>query len=314
MTRPPSSLRAAATLAVAALLGSCTAAPDCDGSACGDLAGTVTSVRADGSSTWTAPVRDSEATVSLHHDVVVLDGCRAVTVLETATGRVLLETEQIQDAGAVADGLLVGSARGADEPGLVGVRLDGSSGGSSWSRVVDSTPVPPSPVAPTREGFAVAFGDSIDVVAHPSGPAVQVQLPSPVVGAPAALPDGTVLAATADGSVYGIHDGALRWRVVPELVGSRVDTVLHAVAGGALVSSSDVEDRSETAFASSAGEVRWRAPGTLPAAVLADRAEVVVLSTTTGTSAHDLRSGVRLWSAPSVERGRRSSAPLPGWR
>ena len=109
----------------------------------------------------------------------------------------------------------------------------------------------------------MAFGDSLDVVADPvvaADPRTAVQLPSDVVGTPVALADGVVLAATADGSVYGIRDGALRWRVVPELVGARVSTALTAVAEGALVSSSTGGDESETSFVDPEGTVRWRAP------------------------------------------------------
>ena len=166
-------------------------------------------------------------------DVVVVDGCRAVTVLDAATGQVLLETEDVEDAGAVVGRVLVGSARrqADDAPGWLGVRLDGASGGFSWSKVVGSAGVTPSPVTRVGSGFAVAFGDSLDVVADPvvaADPRTAVQLPSDVVGTPVALSDGVVLAATADGSVYGIRDGALRWRVVPELVGARVSTALTA--------------------------------------------------------------------------------------
>ena len=307
VTLSPSSLRVAAALAVAAHVGACSKGAECDESACGTGGGTVTSVRADGSRAWTAPVRDTGATVLVQEGTVVVDGCRAVTVLDAVTGRVLLETEEVADAGAVVAGVLVGSARtGDDDPLLVGIRLDGARGGYSWARTAGSARVAPSPVARTGSGFAVAFGDSLDVVTDPAGatdPPPPVQLPSEVVGAPAALPDGVVLAATADGSVYGIRDGALRWRVVPELVGARITTGVTPLGGGALISSSSSGDLAETSFTTAAGEVRWRAPGAVPGdSVLGAGTDVALLWTPTGTRAHDLRTGLRLWEGPEVDR------------
>ena len=308
MTLSPSALRRAAALAAALLLGACSAGSGCDETSCGAATGTVTSVAGDGSRTWTAAVRDTGATVLVQDDVVVVDGCRAVTVLDAATGQVLLETVDVEDAGAVVGRVLVGSARRqADAPGLVGVRLDGARGGFSWSKVVGSAGVTPSPVTRVGSGFAVAFGDSLDVVADPvvaADPRTAVQLPSDVVGTPVALSDGVVLAATADGSVYGIRDGALRWRVVPELVGARVSTALTAVAEGALVSSSTGRDESETSFVDPEGTVRWRTHGWLPeGSVVPATAKVAVLTTGTSTSAHDLRTGMRRWTAPAAEAG-----------
>ena len=111
MTLSPSALRRAAALAAALLLGACSAGSGCDETSCGAATGTVTSVAGDGSRTWTAAVRDTGATVLVQDDVVVVDGCRAVTVLDAATGQVLLETEDVEDAGAVVGRVLVGSAR-----------------------------------------------------------------------------------------------------------------------------------------------------------------------------------------------------------
>ena len=309
MTLSPSALRRAAALVAALLLGACSATSGCDETACGEGAGTVTSVAGDGSRRWTAAVRDTGATALVQDDVVVVDGCRAVTVLDAATGEVLLETEDVEEAGAVVGRVLVGSARSGkdDAPRVLGVRLDGTGGGFSWSKVVGSARVTPSPVTRVGSGFAVAFGDSLDVVADPvaaSHPRTAVQLPSDVVGTPVALAGGVVLAATADGSVYGIRDGGLRWRVVPDLVGARVSTALTPVAEGALVSSSTGDEASETSFVDPDGTVRWRAPGWLTeGSVVPANATVAVLRTGTTTSAHDLRTGLRRWTAPAAESG-----------
>ncbi|WP_377641178.1 PQQ-binding-like beta-propeller repeat protein [Oryzobacter terrae] len=292
----------ALSLAVVALVAGCSTTPSaCDESACGSLGGVVTAVADDGSTTWRTTVRDSGARVFQQGGTVVVDGCRATTVLDAATGRVLLDTDAVQDPGAVVDGLVVGAFRDENGPVLVGRPLDGTTGGFRWSRTSDSRSQAPSPVVTVGTGFAVAWGDSVDVVPRPSergtASGSPVQLPAEVLGPLAVVGDDVVLAATPDGSVYGVVDGALGWRVVPEGVARRFDTAFTPAPGGVLVSWS-ATGVAETAFVEATGDVRWRAPGAVPQdEVLTPGAPVVGLVSASGLAGHDVTTGMRRWTA-----------------
>lgn len=297
------------SLGVVLLLVACGREAPCDESTCGALGGVVTAVAQDGTTAWRTPVRDSGARVLRSGTALVVDGCRATTVLDAATGRVLLETEDVEEAGAVVDGLLVGSARDDDDgPAVVGRRLDGAAGGFTWSSTSGTEDVVPSPITVVGgSGFAVAWGDSVSVVpraAERGGRTTDVQLPSEARGPLATLGEDTVAVAGRDGSVYGVRGGALVWRVLPDEIAVSVDTRFTPVAGGVLVSWTG-RDSTETALVEGTGDVRWRAPGiVLEGEVVAEDAPVVVLLAAGGTAGHDLATGARLWTAPEPVDGR----------
>jgi hypothetical protein len=95
----------------------------------------VSAVDGTGTERWRTEVADRSETaplVTAGH--VVVTGCRAVHVLDAASGRLVLSTEELDDAVGIAGGMVWGRDAGdADGPGrgVRGVPLDGSQRGRS---------------------------------------------------------------------------------------------------------------------------------------------------------------------------------------
>ncbi len=280
----------------------------CDFDPCPPGRGWVSAVDDTGAERWRTEVADrSETTPLVTGDHVVVTGCRAVHVLDAATGRLLLSTDKLEDAVGIADGMVWGRDAGdEDHPGrgVRGVPLSGT-GGQSITHAGGSN----GEAGDFGRTFTVSgdrlvgsHGDVLSVRPAGGGPDRWVQLP--VRPSVRFVPVGEDRAVTAsrDGSVLGVHlEGPrLVWRVVPEQVATSFDVHLE-VAGDTVVASASGSDqlgRVEEVFAVSAatGRVLWRRKG---ASLTSLGAGVAALVSGGGTVVVDLVTGRELWSVSS---------------
>jgi PQQ-like domain len=267
--------------------------PDCVFTTCGTQEGSVTAVGPDGAVRWSATLRDSADSstrggpdaapvVLAHGGPVVVDGCRAVHVLDAATGSVVLENESMDRVWAVTDELVVGSlgdtvtnGAGPEARSLVALPLAGAD--ASWVRLPVRDQFVQG-VVEVDEGLAVLSADLVYVL-RPGGPTSLVTLgqvvSGPALGASALVGvDGhTVAVLHGDGTVEAIDTtrGRSVWAVRP----SRPERTARAARlGEDLLLSWGYSE--EVARVAADGTVRWRAEGSLPPSVVLDPAANVV--------------------------------------
>lgn len=303
--------RVAAAVAVTAVLSACVNGPGgCDFDPCPPGRGSVAALDAQGAVRWRTSISDrSDDPPTVSGDYVIVDGCRAVHVLDAATGRLLVSTEELADGVGVAGGLVWGAEAAKDGEagrGVRGVPLDekGRKGGRSIDHVGGSKG--------ESGDFARTFtvsgdylvgsqGDVLSVDPATEGPERWVQLPVRPTQRVLVLGDRAVTASP-DGSVVGVDTAAMRlvWRVVPEQVSRsyalRLKTVGDTVVVTALGQSGQSgQDRVTETFAVLAGDGRvlWRLQGWELAAV---EGAVAVLMSPTAVAGVDLGTGRELWT------------------
>ncbi|MDF2144110.1 PQQ-binding-like beta-propeller repeat protein [Knoellia sp. p5-6-4] len=289
---------------VALLLAACTP-PGCDFDPCPPGKGWVSAVDDSGAERWRTELVDRSETAPLvTGDHVVVTGCRAVHVLDAATGRVVLSTEEVADAVGVAGGMVWGRDAGDEDGpgrGVRGVPLSGT-GGQGITH------------AGGRDGETGDFGRTFtvsgdrlvgthgDVLSvHPAngGPDRWVQLPVRPSQRVVMVGDRLAVAASSDGSVVGVDLEPMRlaWRVVPDQVSRRF--ALRVEAHGTTVLVSVLADSSAArltevfAVAAEDGAVLWRRVGW--ALATADPA-VSVVTSPTAVAAVDTATGRERWS------------------
>jgi outer membrane protein assembly factor BamB len=293
----------------------------CDFDPCPPGKGWVSAVDATGTERWRTEVADRSETPPLVTDGhVVVTGCRAVHVLDAASGRLVLSTKDLKDAVGIAGGLVWGrDAADQDHPGrdVRGVTLDGGPGGQSIAFVGGSN----GEAGDFGRTFAVSgdqlggsHGDELSVQPAAGGPGRSVQLP--VRPNTRFMPVDGDLAVTAsrDGSVLGVDLSGPRlvWRAVPEQVASSFDVRLEVAGNLVVASASGLAASGESAsssgngplgrvdevFAMGAadGRVLWRRPGVT---LMSVGDGVAVLSERGGLVVVDLATGRELWSVSS---------------
>jgi outer membrane protein assembly factor BamB len=282
---------------------------ECDFDPCPPGRGWVSAVDETGAERWRTEVADRSETAPLvTGDHVVVTGCRAVHVLDAATGRQVLSTEELEDAVGIADGLVWGrDAADEDHPGrdVRGVTLDGGPGGQSIAHVGGSN----GEAGDFGRTFTVSgdrlvgsHGDVLSVRPAGGGPDRWVQLPVRPSTRFVPVGDDRAVTASRDGSVLGVElEGPrLVWRAVPEQVATSFDVQLEVVGDTVVASASgsDQLGRVEEVFAVSAatGRVLWRRKG---ASLSSLGAGVAALVSGGGTVVVDLATGRELWAVSS---------------
>lgn len=301
----------------AALLLSACAPTGCDFDPCPPGSGWVSAVDDTGAERWRTDVADRSETAPLvTGDHVVVTGCRAVHVLDAATGRIVLSTEEIADAVGISGGMVWGGDAGEqDRPGrgVRGVPLAGT-GGRSIHHAGGSQ----GESGDFARTFAIAgdrvvgtHGDVLSVYPAAGGPDRSVQLPIRPTERLVVVGDRLAVAAASDGSVVGVDLDGMRllWRVVPQQVSRRYDMRVEAHGTTVLVSvladSSAARLTEVFAVAAADGAVLWRRAGWELA--IADRA-VSVVTSPTAVAAVDTATGRERWSrraAPGYTTGYR---------
>lgn len=280
---------------------------DCDVDPCPPGKGWVSAVDHTGAERWRTEVADrSETAPLLTGDHVVVTGCRAVHVLDAATGRLVLSTEELEDSEGIGDGLVWG--RSAEHPGLEvrGVTLSGGPGGQNLGYAGGTK----GEAGDFGRTFTVSghrlvgsHGDELSVRPAAGGLDQRIQLPVRPTTRFVTVGGDLAVAASRDGSVLGVELAGPRlvWRVVPEQVAGSFSVHLEAVGDTVVASAtgSDQLGRVEEVFAVSAatGRVLWRRKGASlsslgggVAALAKDGGTVVVV---------DLPTGHELWSLAS---------------
>ena len=293
-------------------LSACFIGPDCDFDPCPPGKGSVAALDAQGSERWRTTLTDRSTEPPLvRGDYVLVDGCRAVHVLDAATGRLLLSTEEISDTVGVAGGFVWGADAPDDGKAGQGVRgepLDGRGG-----RSIHHAGGGPGESGDFRRTFVVSrdrlvgtHGDVLSVYPAAGGPDRSVQLPIRPTERLVVVEDRVAVAAASDGSVVGVDLATMRlaWRVVPQQVSRRFDlrleargeTVLVSAVGDSLAGDSgSAPRRTQEVFAVSAsdGTVFWRHLST----ELADADDTVaVLVSPTSVVGVDVATGRQQWS------------------
>ena len=283
----------------------------CDFDPCPPGKGWVSAVDATGAERWRTEVDDrSETPPLVSGDHVVVTGCKAVHVLDAATGRQVLTTADLKDAVGIAGGLVWGrDAADKDDPGrdVRGVPLTGGPGGqgiafaggtSGESSDFGST------FAVSGDRLVGSHGDVVSVFPAAGGPERSVQLPVRPKTRFVPVDHDLAVTASRDGSVLGVEVAGPRlvWRAVPQQVASFFDVRLE-VAGATVVASASGPTQLgqvEEVFAMRVtdGRVLWRRPGAAltslgdgVAVLTADRGTVVVVDLTTGRQLWSLASG-----------------------
>ena len=310
-----SALRAGRVAVTVLFLGGCLfePMPDCRYTTCGTQDGTVTAVAPGGSVRWSTTLRDSAdvsspgeprsaPVVHARGSHVVVDGCRAVHVIDAASGRVLLETVAMDRVWAVTDDLVVGSfsdaasgGTGPDARGLLALPLTDAD--ASWVRL-DNRHDMALGVVEVGASLAVLVADAVHVL-RPDEPATVVPLDDPVSPSPGRPPalvgvdDSTVAVLHDDGTVEAVDTTS--GRPVWTIGSSRpARTARAGRLGDDLVLSWGASTRGEVARVTAGGTVRWRAEGALPnRVVLAPAAPVVPVAGYPLTGV-DAASGERL--------------------
>ena len=237
---------------------------------------------------------------------MVVDGCRAVHVLDAATGRVVLSTEEIADAVGVSGGMVWGGDAPEDGragQGVRGVPLDGRGGRSIHH--AGGSPGESGDFGRTfvvsRDRLVGTHGDVLSVYPAAGGPDRSVQLPIRPTERVVVVEDRVAVAAASDGSVVGVDldDMRLAWRVVPQQVSRRFDMRVEAQGTTVLVSRSASSPDSERRPRDGGlrrrradGAVLWRRVWEL---ANADQA-VSVVTSPTAVAAVDTATGRERWS------------------
>ena len=286
-------------------LSACFVGPDCDFDPCPPGKGSVAALDAQGSERWRTPLSDRSTEPPLvSGDYVLVDGCRAVHVLDAATGRLLLSTEEISDTVGVAGGFVWGADAPDDGRAGQGVRgepLDGRGG-----RSIHHAGGSPGESGDFRRTFVVSrdrlvgtHGDVLSVYPAAGGPDRSVQLPIRPTERVVVVEDRVAVAAASDGSVVGVDLDGMRllWRVVPQQVSRRFAMRVEAQGTTVLVSvladSSAARQTEVFAVAAADGAVLWRRVGWELAT--ADQA-VSVVTSPTAVAAVDTATGRERWS------------------
>jgi outer membrane protein assembly factor BamB len=312
--------------ACAVVLAGCTTS-GCDVEPCPPGSGSVAAIDSSGAQAWRTTIEDrSDEPPQVSGDFVVVDGCRAVHVIDARTGQLIRSTEDLADTVGVLNdrvyGAEAGGTAGAGAATVRGVALDdtgsersishaGGTGGPGFARTM----------VIARGRLMGTQGDQLIVYAGEGAAAARVQLP--VVPETKVLPverDRAVTGAP-DGSVVGVDLAALRltWRVVPEQVSRRYALGLRAAGRIVLVSAlgsapppgsgpaGSGSPRTHAAPVAEAmavsaqdGRVLWRRKGLV---VGAATGTVAVLLGESAVVALDLRTGEQLWTrrSPALE-------------
>lgn len=303
--------RVAAAVVVTAALSACVNGPGgCDFDPCPPGKGSVAALDAEGAERWRTSISDrSDDPPTVSGNYVIVDGCRAVHVLDAATGRLLVSTEELADGVGVAGGLVWGADAAEDgEParGVRGVPLEREGGtGGNGGRTIEHLGGSNGESGDFARTFTVSgddlvgtHGDVLSVDPAAGGPGRWVQLPARPTQRVLVLGDRAVTASP-DGSVVGVDTAAMRlaWRVVPEAVSRSYALRLKAVGDTVVVTAlgQSAADEVSEVFAVSAGDGRvlWRRRGWELAVV---EGAVAVLMSPTTVAGVDLATGRELWA------------------
>ena len=298
--------RVAAAVVVTAALSACVNGPGgCDFDPCPPGKGSVAALDAKGAERWRTSISDrSDDPPAVSGNYVIVDGCRAVHVLDAATGRLLVSTEELADGVGVAGGLVWGAEATEDgEAGraVKGVPLEGK-GGRSIEHLGGSN----GESGDFARTFTVSgdylvgtHGDVLSVDPATEGPDRWVQLPVRPTQRVLVLGNDRAVTASPDGSVVGVDTATMRlaWRVVPEAVSRSYAVRLKAVGDTVVVTAlgQSAEEGVAEAFAVSArdGRVLWRRQGWELAAA---EGAVAVLVSPRAVAGVDLATGRELWT------------------
>ena len=303
--------RVAAAVVVTAALSACVNGPGgCDFDPCPPGKGSVAALDTQGAERWRTSISDrSDDPPTVSGNYVIVDGCRAVHVLDAATGRLLVSTEELADGVGVAGGLVWGADAAEDgEParGVRGVPLEREGGtGGNGGRTIEHLGGSNGESGDFARTFTVSgddlvgtHGDVLSVDPAAGGPGRWVQLPARPTQRVLVLGDRAVTASP-DGSVVGVDTAAMRlaWRVVPEAVSRSYALRLKAVGDTVVVTAlgQSAADEVSEVFAVSAGDGRvlWRRRGWELAVV---EGAVAVLMSPTTVAGVDLATGRELWA------------------
>lgn len=300
--------RVAAAVAVTAALSACVNGPGgCDFDPCPPGRGSVAALDAQGTERWRTSISDrSDDPPTVSGNYVIVDGCRAVHVLDAATGRLLVSTEELADGVGVAGGLVWGAEAPEDHEagrGVRGVPLEGK--GGKGGRSIEHVGGSDGESGDFERTFTVSgddlvgtHGDVLSVDPATGGPDRWVQLPVRPTQRVLVLADRAVTASR-DGSVVGVDTAAMRlaWRVVPESVSRSYALRLKAVGDTVVITAlgQSAEDEVSEVFAVSAsdGRVLWRRQGWELADV---EGAVAVLMSPTAVAGVDLATGRDQWT------------------
>ena len=298
--------RVAAAVVVTAALSACVNGPGgCDFDPCPPGKGSVAALDAKGAERWRTSISDrSDDPPAVSGNYVIVDGCRAVHVLDAATGRLLVSTEELADGVGVAGGLVWGAeATEGGEAGraVKGVPLEGK-GGRSIEHLGGSN----GESGDFARTFTVSgdylvgtHGDVLSVDPATEGPDRWVQLPVRPTQRVLVLGNDRAVTASPDGSVVGVDTATMRlaWRVVPEAVSRSYAVRLKAVGDTVVVTAlgQSAEEGVAETFAVSArdGRVLWRRQGWELAAA---EGAVAVLVSPRAVAGVDLATGRELWT------------------
>ncbi len=290
--------RAGAVVVGVALLAGCSEPSACDAGGCSEEPGDVAVVDADGTERWRVTLDDNAVTSTVSQPgLVAVDACEAVHVLDAATGRTVLTTDRIDTLVGIMDGQVLGT----DDEGVVGVPLDGKTGGISWRATANGRTEPPVSVLRLPFGLVAAWDDTVRTLPSGGARGQDVQLPAEVTGPLLQLDDRTVLASTRDGSVYAVDvaDGGLLWRAVPTIVDARVETRMGRTSQGVVVTWQTARE-SETALLDRQGTALWRIEGGVLGDVEAvPESSVLLVRSGESLTVVDLASGMERWSVPA---------------
>jgi len=296
---------------VTAALSACVNGPGgCDFDPCPPGKGSVAALDTQGAERWRTSISDrSDDPPTVSGNYVIVDGCRAVHVLDAATGRLLVSTEELADGVGVAGGLVWGADAAEDgEParGVRGVPLEREGGtGGNGGRTIEHLGGSNGESGDFARTFTVSgddlvgtHGDVLSVDPAAGGPGRWVQLPARPTQRVLVLGDRAVTASP-DGSVVGVDTAAMRlaWRVVPEAVSRSYALRLKAVGDTVVVTAlgQSAADEVSEVFAVSAGDGRvlWRRRGWELAVV---EGAVAVLMSPTTVAGVELATGRELWA------------------
>src|SRR6476620_11666981 len=303
--------RVAAAVVVTAALSACVNGPGgCDFDPCPPGKGSVAALDAEGAERWRTSISDrSDDPPTVSGNNVIVDGCRAVHVLDAATGRLLVSTEELADGVGVAGGLVWGADAAEDsEParGVRGVPLEREGGtGGNGGRTIEHLGGSNGESGDFARTFTVSgddlvgtHGDVLSVDPAAGGPGRWVQLPARPTQRVLVLGDRAVTASP-DGSGVGVDTAAMRlaWRVVPDAVSRSYALRLKAVGDTVVVTAlaQSAADEVSEVFAVSAGDGRvlWRRRGWELAVV---EGAVAVLMSPTTVAGVELATGRELWA------------------
>jgi hypothetical protein len=275
--------------------------PDCEYTDCGTVAGSVVGLSSDGVQRWRVPTRDAK--VHVFHDpsltapgpilvtsgnLVAVDGCRAVHVIDATSGRTLLETDRLTTVWLLADGLVVGTR----DEAFVAIPLDNASQG--WELTHDGNHGAEIPTGAARVGntTVVAWPSAVGLV-EPNGNHRIVELSSAATGPPVAVDDTTALLPTVDGiTSLDVNSGSVGWTLTPKRPREFLTTRLFPLEEDVLVAFEGSAEIPELVRVGRTGQEKWRVEAELPDRVaLSADASTVLARVRTSWGPLDLRTG-----------------------